>query len=40
MKQKKLENDLWEFKLKGLILVGTYNECQARLEIYSKMWGV
>ena len=40
MKQKRLENGLWEFKLKGLVLIGTYVECQDRLEIYSKMWGI
>lgn len=40
MKQKRLKNGMWRFKIKGLTLEGTYSECQARLEIYSKMWGV
>lgn len=40
MKQKKLPNGLWSFEVNGITLVGTYGECQARLEIFSKLWGV
>ena len=40
MKIKRLSNEIWQFKFKGLVLEGTYSECQARLEVYSKMWGI
>ncbi|MGL5427150.1 MAG: hypothetical protein ACRDAS_04475 [Cetobacterium sp.] len=40
MKQKILKNGLWCFEVKGITLVGTYGECQARLEIFSKLWGI
>ena len=40
MKQKRLKNGIWSFEVKGITLVGTYSECQARLEIFSKLWGI
>ncbi|MGL5575408.1 MAG: hypothetical protein ACRDCW_07710 [Sarcina sp.] len=40
MKQKKLANGIWQFKVKGLILEGSYDECLARLEVYARMWGI
>lgn len=40
MKLKKLPNNLWKFEVNGIILIGTYSECLARLEVYARMWGI
>lgn len=37
---KNLKNGLWKFEINGIVLVGTYNECLERLEVYAKMWGI
>lgn len=33
MKQKRLENDLWEFKFNGFTITDTYSECIKNLEL-------
>lgn len=37
---KKLTSNFWKFEVNGIVLVGTYNECLARLEVYARIWGI
>lgn len=37
---KNLKNGLWRFEVNGIVLVGTYNECLSRLEVYARIWWI
>lgn len=37
---KKLTSNFWKFEVNGIILIGTYEECTQKLEVYARMWGI
>lgn len=37
---KKLTSNFWKFEVNKIVLVGTYNDCLARLEVYARIWGI
>ncbi|MGL5595870.1 MAG: hypothetical protein ACRDDH_18195 [Cetobacterium sp.] len=40
MTQKKSETGLWKFKINGITLEGTYEECTQKVEALARMWEV